>query len=261
MARNPFLVSLLIFVTVLSLTHSFNNSFAESASEESHEHEPKNAVAGSTEDARIDNQEPVVQEEHSPHESAGAGGDVQEHEAEEKPQHAHIHEATEGPHVHNSATAEASQWVGVGTLLAAASILGIKLITKNSVANYKLVVLTLAVGAGVMHLLLVPDHFADVGAEHAKFFAVVGIAQISFGILFMVKPTKRFAIIGIVGNIGSMILYLVTRIENLPAPFRAPEGVDAVGIVAKIVEMSLVALLIYLVVYYKKIKPVEASRA
>jgi len=259
MARNHFFAPLLIFAIALLLTHSSNISFAESASEESHEDEPKNTVAGSTEDTRIDDQEPMVQEEHSSHESAGVSDDLQEH-AREEPKHAHIHEDLQGSHVHNSATAEAAQWVGVGTLLAAASILGIKSRTKNGIANFRLVVLALAVGAGVMHLLLVPDHLVDVSTEHAKFFAVVGVAQISFGILFMVKPTKRFAFIGIVGNIGSIILYSVTRIENLPAPFGAPEGIDAVGIIAKIVEMSLVSLLIYLAVY-KEIKPIEASRA
>jgi len=259
MARNLFLV-LLVFAIALSLTHSPNNTFAESASEESHEHEPKDTAAGSTGDTHIDKQEPVVQEEDTSHESAGVGDDVHEREAMEEPQHAHIHETTGGSHVHNSATAEAAQWVGVGTLLAAASIFGIKLRKKNNFANYRLVVLTLVAGAGVMHLLVVPDHLADVSIEHAKFFTAAGVAQISFGILFMIKPTKTFAIIGIVGNIGSIILYLVTRIGDLPAPFGAPEGIDVVGILAKIVEISLVSLLIYLAIYYKKIKPVEVSR-
>ena len=259
MARNLFLV-LLVFAIALSLTHSLNNTFAESASEESHEHEPKDTAAGSTGDTNIDKQELMVQEEDASHESAGVGGDAHEHEAVEEPQHAHIHETKGGSHVHNSATAEAAQWVGVGTLSAAASIFGIKLRAKNNFANYRLVVLTLVTGAGVIHLLVVPDHLADVSIEHAKFFTAAGVAQISFGILFMIKPTKRFAIIGIVGNIGSIILYLVTRIGNLPAPFGAPEGIDTVGILAKIVEISLVSLLIYLAIYYKKIKPVEVSR-
>lgn len=174
--------------------------------------------------------------------------------------HEHMHETGEGSHVHNSVTAETAQWVGVGTFVAAASIFGISTRARYKGKGYGFVVMTLAIGAGVMHLLLVPDHLADVSTEHARFFAALGVAQISFGILFMLKPTKRFAIIGIVGNIGSIILYWVTRIQNLPEPFGAPEGLDAVGLTAKIVEMSLVGLLIYLAVNYKKLRFLEASR-
>ncbi len=174
--------------------------------------------------------------------------------------HEHMHETGEGPHVHNSVTAETAQWVGVGTFVAASSLFGINTRARYKAKGYRFVVMTLAVGAGIMHLLLAPDHLVDVSTEHARFFAALGVAQISFGILFMLKPTKRFAIIGIIGNIGSIILYWVTRIQNLPEPFGAPEGIDTVGITAKIVEMSLVGLLIYLAVNYKKIRFLEASR-
>lgn len=261
MVRNPFLVSLLMLVITLTLAFSLNFSFAEDkpASEGSHEHEAEKTVASSMEDPHVDTQEPTVQEEHSLHES-GVEGDVPEHEASEASKHVHMHEAGEGSHVHNSVTAEAAQWVGVATLLATASILGIKIRTNNRIGDHRFIVLTLAVGAGVAHLLLVPDHLADVSIEHAGFFTAAGVAQISFGILFMLKPAKMFAIIGMTGNIGNIILYWVTRIGDLPAPFGAPEGIDTVGIVTKIVEISLVALLIYLALHFKKIKPVEASK-
>lgn len=187
-------------------------------------------------------------------------GDISFAESASEKHHEHMHETGEGPHVHNSVTAETAQWVGVGTFAAAASLFGINTRARYKAKGYRFVVMTLAVGAGIMHLLLTPDHLMDVSDEHAKFFAAAGMAQVSFGILFMLRPTKRFAIIGIVGNIGSIILYWVTRIQNLPEPFGAPEGLDTVGITAKIVEMSLVGLLIYLAVNYKKIRFLEASR-
>ncbi|MGH9934031.1 MAG: hypothetical protein ACRD3Z_02820 [Nitrososphaerales archaeon] len=175
--------------------------------------------------------------------------------------HEHVRETGEGPHVHNSVTAEAAQWVGVGTLVATASLFGINTRARYKAKGYRFVVMALAVGAGIIHLLLVPDHLSDVNVEHARFFVALGVAQISFGILFMLRPTKRFAIIGIVGNMGSIILYWITRIADLPEPFGAPEGLDAVGIITKIAEMSLVTLLIYLAVHYKKVRFLEASRA
>ncbi len=86
---------------------------------------------------------------------------------------------------------------------------------------------------------------------HGIFFAIVGSAQIGFGLLFVAKPTRRLAIIGVAGMIGITSLYFVTRIENLQEPFVATEGIDPVGIIAKIAEISLVALLVYLALYIK----------
>lgn len=197
-----------------------------------------------------------AEEEHTSHESAGS--DVNE-DVTHGSEHIHLHEEQGGTHVHDSVTAETAQWVGVASLAVAGSITGAKARTKNKTTAYKFIVLTLSVGAGLMHLLLVPDHLIDVGAEHAKYFAISGIAQISFGILFMFRSSRRFAIIGMVGNIGSIALYWITRTLDLPAPLGAPEGIDSVGIVAKMVEISLVALLVYLAAHFKKIKPVEAS--
>jgi uncharacterized membrane protein YjjB (DUF3815 family) len=92
----------------------------------------------------------------------------------------------------------------------------------------------------------------DVSIGHAIFFTVAGLAQIGFGIIFMVRPLKNLAIVGAAGNIGSIILYFATRAENLPEPFGAPEGIDLVGIIAKVLEMTLVVILIHLAVYLRK---------
>ena len=120
---------------------------------------------------------------------------------------------------------------------------------------YKDVVLTLALGVGIMHVLLATDHLIDVGIEHGIFFAIAGSAQIGFGLLFISKPTKGLVIIGTAGTIGSIVLYFITRMVELPEPFVAPEGIDQVGIIAKMVEVSLVALLVYLAVYIKTKSP------
>jgi len=242
MTRNAFLTSFSILVLALTLTLSSNISFAEDEHvSESQEHETEKTVAA-----------PTVQEEHAQTEEHAS------HETKEEPKHEHIHKTVEGSHVHNSATAEAAQWVGVGTLLVAVPVFAIKTRSANKLA-YKNAVLTLAVGVGITHVLLTPDHLVDVSIEHAAFFATAGFAQIGFGLLFMARPARRVAIIGAAGNVGSVILYFATRIENLPAPFGAPEGIDPVGIVAKIAEISLVALLIYLAVYLKKAKTVETK--
>ncbi len=126
----------------------------------------------------------------------------------------------------------------------------------NKATSYRFVVLALAVSAGIIHLLLIPEHLAE-STEAAIFFAVLGVAQIAFGILFVLQPTKKLVIIGMIGNMGSIILYWITRLASLPEPF-GTEDIDAVGIVTKIIEISLVAVLIYLGIHFKKIKFVEA---
>ena len=92
----------------------------------------------------------------------------------------------------------------------------------------------------------------DSGIGHGIYFVITGLTQIGFGLLFISKPTRRLAIIGIAGTIGSTFLYFITRIVDLPEPFGALEDIDQVGIIAKIVELSLIVILTYLVVSLRK---------
>ena len=185
------------------------------------------------------------EEHHSSHEN-----DTSMNELNDQPKHEHMDVTTEDSHVHNSITADATQWIGIGTLLVAAPVFAIRMRSANKL-GYKDVVLTLALGVGIMHLLLAPNHLIDVGIEHGIFFAVAGSAQIGFGLLFIFRPTRVLAIIGAVGAVGSIVFYFITRIVELPEPFVFTEGIDSVGIIAKTVEISLVALLVYLALYLK----------
>jgi len=231
------------------MTLSSNLSFAEDEhNSASHVNETEKSVTA------------MAQEEHEEAEEHSSHQDAEEkHEIKGELEHEHMGETVEGSHVHNSATAEAAKWIGVGTLLVAAPVFAIGIRSPNKLV-YKNAVLTLAVGVGIMHVLLASDHFADVGIEHGIFFVAAGIAQIGFGLLFMIRATRKLALIGAAGNIGSIILYFVTRVESLPEPFGAPEGIDPVGIIAKIAEISLVALLIYLVLFLRKIRAVETGK-
>ena len=46
-------------------------------------------------------------------------------------------------------------------------------------------------------------------------------------------------------------MYFITRMGELES-FGFPEGMDQVGIIAKMVEVSLIAILTYLIVYFRK---------
>ncbi len=223
MKRNIFPASIFILVLITILSSSSDFSFAQ-------------------------------EERHSSHENETSMKEIQD-----QPMHEHMDDSLEDIHVHNSITAEAAQWIGLGTLLVAAPVFAIRMRSANKL-GYKDVVVTLAIGVGIMHILLAPDHLVDVGIEHGIFFAIVGSAQIGFGLLFISKPTRGLGIIGIAGTVGSIVLYFITRMVELPEPFGAPEGIDQVGIIAKIAEISLVAILTYLIVYLRKQMPVEITK-
>jgi len=236
MKRNIFPASIFILVLITILSSSSDFSFAE----EEHSFESLENETG-----KILVSEPTEEEHHSAHEIETSMNELNDQLKRE-----HMDDTTEGPHEHNSITAEAAQWIGLGALLVAAPVFAIRMRSANKLA-YKDVVLTLAIGVGIMHVLLVPDHLYDVGIGHGVYFAVAGFAQIGFGLLFISKPTRGLAIIGTAGIIGSIVLYFITRMVDLPEPFGALEGIDQVGIIAKIVEISLVALLVYLALYIK----------
>jgi len=245
MKRNIFPASIFILVLITILSSSSDFSFAqEEHSFETHKNETeKTSISEHTEEER-----------HSSHEN-----ETSMNELDDQLEHEHMDVTTEDSHVHNSITAEAAQWIGVGTLLVGAPVFAIRMRSANKL-GYKDVVLILAIGVGIMHILLATDHLVDVGIEHGIFFAIAGSAQIGFGLLFISKPTRGLAIIGTVGTIGSIVLYFITRMVELPEPFVAPEGIDQVGIIAKIAEVSLVAILIYLIVYLKKERPSEIAK-
>jgi len=245
MKRNIFPASIFILVLFAILSSSSDFSFAQ---------EEHSFVSHDNETEKTSVSEFIEEEHHSTHEN-----ETSMNELNDQLKHEHMDDSLEDIHVHNSITAEAAQWIGVGTLLVAAPVFAIRMRSANKL-GYKDVVLTLALGVGIMHVLLAPDHLIDVGMEHGIFFAIVGSAQIGFGLLFISKPTRGLAIIGIAGTVGSIVLYLITRMGELPEPFGSPEGIDQVGIIAKIAEISLVAILTYLIVYFRKQMPVGITK-
>jgi len=245
MKRNIFPASIFILVLIAIFSSAYDFSFAEDEhSLESHQNEiEKTSVS-----------EDIEEEHHSSHEN-----ETSMNELDDQLKHEHMDVTTEDSHVHNSITADAAQWIGVGTLLVAAPVFAIRMRSANKL-GYKDVVLILSIGIGIMHVLLALDHLIDVGMEHGIFFVLAGSAQIGFGLLFISKPTRRLAIIGTAGIIGSIVLYFITRMVELPEPFVAPEGLDQIGIIAKIAEVTLVAVLIYLIVYLRKQMPVGITK-
>jgi len=97
--------------------------------------------------------------------------------------------------------------------------------------------------AGFCHLVLAPLHYAHAPA-HGIFFALAGVAEISWATVFLRKRTVAMYYAGLIMAGGLIVLWAITRL--LPAPFHgSAEPVDLGGLVCKTSEwIGLVSLVI-----------------
>lgn len=100
--------------------------------------------------------------------------------------------------------------------------------------------------AGVIHLVIIPEHWAHAPA-HGLFFLLVGILQIGWGIAVWRKPSTDLYYVGVVMAGWLIVLYALTRL--FPAPFgHGPEAIAVIDIACKLCEglgMVTLAILIF----------------
>jgi len=96
-------------------------------------------------------------------------------------------------------------------------------------------------GAGLMHLMIVPEHVEHAPA-HGWFFAVAGVVQIAWSAVGWRRTRRAVDVLGLVLAGSLILLWVVTRIY--PAPFSSgPEEVDGAGLISKGLEaVTFVAL-------------------
>jgi uncharacterized membrane protein HdeD (DUF308 family) len=115
-------------------------------------------------------------------------------------------------------------------------------LTKNLIAWSAIA----TIAAGVIHLVIIPEHLEHAPA-HGLFFLIVGILQIVWGVLVWRKPSTELYYIGVVMAGWLIALYALTRV--FPAPFgHGPESVQVIDIICKVCEglgMFTLATLIF----------------
>ncbi|MBT8252282.1 MAG: hypothetical protein KJO99_05580 [Nitrosopumilus sp.] len=140
--------------------------------------------------------------------------------------------------------------------------------TKYETLRY--VIMFLAFAGGLIHLSIYVDH-APLRIEYGMFLLLAAISQIGFGVLLlstvlsapsMLKKDmnfhKRNLVIYLFGLIGSVVLvglyiYAVSYPPPL-SPENHPEHIDMAGIIAKILELSLIGVIIYVMNWENKQK-------
>ena len=114
--------------------------------------------------------------------------------------------------------------------------------------------------AGIVHLYI-PFGFPKVlgNPAIATFFLGSGIAQL-FWILPMLKRWgKSWYYVGIAGNVGFIILYVVTRFPGNPVNGRGGD-VDAVDMTCELAQVAYIAITAVILAKEKSIKVVDKEQ-
>ncbi len=106
----------------------------------------------------------------------------------------------------------------------------------------------LSLVAGLIHAWAMPEHYREWWG-YGAFFVVVASAQVFLSDALLYRPRRRLFLAGVVGNLGVISLYVVTR--TVGVPFFGPhagevEEMGLIDLLSIVVELALVITLVVL---------------
>ncbi len=134
-------------------------------------------------------------------------------------------------------------------------------VTRVRRIRYAAAVLSLV--AGAVHLWGMPHHYAEWWG-YGAFFLVVALGQVLLSDGLLYRPRRRLFLMGIVGNLAVITVYLATRSVGIPlfGPHAGDvEGIGVVDLAATIVESALVIGLVTLTRISSPFEPSVMGRA
>jgi hypothetical protein len=121
---------------------------------------------------------------------------------------------------------------------------------RQEISKARLIAIIAVAIAGMIHLLISPSHLAHAPA-HGIFFALSGLAQVVWAMVYWRYPSKMTFYAGFALTGGMIVLWLLSQI--LGAPFaQAPEPLDAGAMSSKLAELIALAALVALSRAHKK---------
>jgi uncharacterized membrane protein HdeD (DUF308 family) len=134
---------------------------------------------------------------------------------------------------------------------------------RSSFRNYQYLFIAAAIAtaiAGIVHLYMPLTHTRMLAnIPTATFFLASGILQI-FWVLPMIKRWGRiWYYIGIAGNVGFIILYVVTRFPGNPVNGRGGD-VDAVDMICELAQVAYIAITAVILAKERSIKIVDKEQ-
>src|SRR5215208_3157066 len=153
-----------------------------------------------------------------------------------------------------------TEWVGIfalGITVGLVSSLEYKPVysKSRSINITNLSIAILSISAGIIHLLLIPEHMKE-SFMWGIFFLITGIAQLIFGIIIIiigrkVSPINKSILyyFGIIGN--ALLVGIFVSVRLITPPFSSEAApvneLEPNGIITIITEILLVVLLAYLI--------------
>ncbi|WP_051399534.1 hypothetical protein [Haloechinothrix halophila] len=97
-----------------------------------------------------------------------------------------------------------------------------------------------SIGAGAIHVAVVPNHWQEWPLS-GVFFAGLAAFQLGWAAVIIRWPRPTILGIGLVANLGAMILWAVSRVWGVPFGPHAgvPEAVGAPGVLTMVLEASI----------------------
>jgi hypothetical protein len=113
--------------------------------------------------------------------------------------------------------------------------------TLFSISTWHLALALASLAAGGIHFAVMGDHFQEDLAV-GLFFAAVAWAQVTWAVGMLVFPGRLLLLAGLVGNLGVIVIWAVSRTSGLPVgpdPWTA-EAAGRLDILATAVELAIV---------------------
>ncbi len=107
---------------------------------------------------------------------------------------------------------------------------------------------TLSLVAALIHAWVMPEHFREWWG-YGTFFLVVALAQWFYALALLRWPRRPTFLIGIIGHLAIISLYIVTRTAGIPlfGPHAGEvEGIGLIDLTSKLAELALVIILVAL---------------
>ncbi len=103
----------------------------------------------------------------------------------------------------------------------------------------------LSLAAALIHIWAMPRHYAEWWG-YGAFFLVVALAQVLLSDALLYRPRRSIFVLGIVGNLAVITLYVATRTIGIPLFGPHAGEVEEVGVIdlaSVVTEVALVAAL------------------
>jgi hypothetical protein len=100
----------------------------------------------------------------------------------------------------------------------------------------------LSVGAAVIHAIVFPPHLSE-SLLYGAFFAAMAVGQLGWAVLAVVRPRPWVLAAGVIGNLGIVALWALSRTVGVPLGIAAGrrEAVGVMDTTCCLLELGIVA--------------------